>query len=249
MSIKTKVMEFVQKNRFPRLIVDTNARLGKRGRAPGYRTDIVKEELSRRFVLERSGSKMRFLDVGGRDGKLTYLLGIHGNLDFDQAFYDENRLAFNKKYEYFSVDLHPAGPRVLAGDICSEHYLEVHGGHIGFFDVVYSNNVFEHLAMPWVAARNLYALLKPGGICITIVPFAQRYHQSPADYFRFTHTAIPMLFSLAGPIRDIASGYDIQGRRNDWQGGGERNDIVPEDRFGAWRETWFTVNVLEKPSA
>lgn len=27
---------------------------------------------------------MNFLDVGARDGRLTYLLGIRGNLEFDQ---------------------------------------------------------------------------------------------------------------------------------------------------------------------
>jgi len=47
-------------------------------------------------------------------------------------------------------------------------------------------------------------------------------------------------------VKVIESGYDIKGRRNNWQGSGLNNDIVPRDNFGAWRETWFTVCVLQK---
>ena len=111
---------------------------------------------------------------------------------------------------------------------------------------MYSNNVFEHLRRPWTAARNAVWLLAPGGICITIAPFAIRYHESPVDYFRYTHSGLAALFEDAGPVRTLLSGYDISGRRNDWQGQGATHDVCPEDRFGAWRENWFVVTVVEK---
>ncbi len=44
----------------------------------------------------------------------------------------------------------------------------------------------------------------------------------------------------------LESGYDILGRRINWQDSGSANDIVPVDEFGAWRETWFTVSILRK---
>lgn len=47
-------------------------------------------------------------------------------------------------------------------------------------------------------------------------------------------------------IEIIAQGYDIDGRRNDWNGTGNSNDYVPRDNFGAWRETWFTVFIFKK---
>ena len=208
---------------------------------PTYDTTLNKEALSRRFLEGRSG---RFLEIGAGDEELRYLLGVTSNLDFDDAFYAGNRTRFDERFQYFGMDLSPR--KGIAGDICSLDMPERLPELQGSFDVVYSNNVFEHLRRPWIAARNILWLMKPGAICITIAPFAVRYHAVPDDYFRYTHTGLIALFEDAGPVRALASGYDLLGRRNDWQGGGEHDDIVPIDEFGAWRETWFAVCVIEK---
>ena len=134
----------------------------------------------------------------------------------------------------------------ILGNICDVQFLENHTDQIGEFDVVYSNNVFEHLYDPFCAARNIWHLCRDGGLIVTIVPFAQRFHESPDDYFRYTHRGLERIFEIAGGVKVIESGYDIKGRRNNWQGSGLKNDIVPVDNFGAWRETWFTVCVLQK---
>jgi SAM-dependent methyltransferase len=231
----------------PRVILDGFRRLGNFEQSQvGYRTDIHKEQLSRDYVLAHPGTNLKFLDMGGKDGALTYLLGIRQNLAFDQDFYDGNKSRFDAKYEYFGVDLHPAGPNVLAGDVCSRVFLEKHQDYVGFFDVIYSNNVFEHLRRPWIAAKNLSKMLKPGGMVITVVPFSQRYHEDPQDFFRYTHIGIVSLFEDCETYETLEAGYDIAGRRTDWQGSGKANDTVPIDSFGAWRETWFTVSVLRK---
>jgi SAM-dependent methyltransferase len=238
-------------NRKWHFVLDRPVTVGADVGASSYRTDIDKEALSRDYVLNRiaarnPGRRLRFLDVGGRDGALTYLLSATGPLGFDPSLYAANREAFSAIYDYFGVDLAPAGPNILHGDICDRAFLQTYAGFAASFDVVYSNNVFEHLARPWIAAEVLLALLKPGGICITIVPFSQRYHESPSDYFRYTHTGVPKLFELAGAVKILEAGYDIRARRYDWQGSGQANDIVPVDRYGAWRETWFSVSVIEK---
>lgn len=235
-----------------RVITDIAISVGSASPGPVlYRTDMDKEEISRDYVLNRvpacaHGRKLRFLDVGGRDGRLSYLLGNIDPLEFDREIYAANKARFDSLYEYFGVDLSPAGPNVLHGNLCDRRFLETYGDFAGTFDVIYSNNVFEHLDRPWVAAAVLMSLLKVGGICITIVPFAQRYHESPGDYFRYTHTGIAKLFEAVSPVRVLEAGYDIRARRYDWQGLGDANDIVPADRYGAWRETWITVSVLEK---
>ena len=112
--------------------------------------------------------------------------------------------------------------------------------------MIYRNNVFEHLKRPWTAAENLSKMFKPGGIIITVVPFSQRYHEDPQDFFRYTHIGIASLFEDCDTYESLEAGYDIAGRRTDWQGRGKTNDTVPIDSFGAWRETWFTVSILRK---
>lgn len=235
-----------------RLIPDATIAVGSKSNlAGGYRVDIDKESLSRDYVLNRipartAGQRLRFLDVGGRDGELSYLLGNVAPLQFDAAAHTKNKARFDAIYDYFGVDLHPAGDNVLHGNICDRTFLDTYADFKESFDVIYSNNVFEHFDRPWIAAEILLDLLKIGGICITIVPFSQRYHESPGDHFRYTHTGVGKLFDAAGPIKILEAGYDIRARRYDWQGSGGANDIVPVDRFGAWRETWLTVCILEK---
>jgi len=229
-------------------IRDGEKKLGNFSRTDvGYDVTQVKEEVARQYILGRPGTGQKFLDVGARDGQLTYLLGINGNLEYVESEYRKNKAAFAEKYQYFGLDLQPSDdPSVLTGDICTTEFASNHPTFGGFFDVIYSNNVFEHLRRPWIAASNLMQMLKPNGICVTITPFSLRYHECPGDYFRYTAPGLISLFEDAGNIKVHVGGYDITGRRNNWQGGGEANDICPVDHFGAWRENWFTVVIIEK---
>ena len=56
------------------------------------------------------------------------------------------------------------------------------------FDYVYSLAVFEHLHSPWVAAEEIYRVLRPGGKVYTLVAFQQHLHGYPHHYF---NVAIP----------------------------------------------------------
>lgn len=56
-----------------------------------YPTDLQKEELSRNYILGCPGTGLEFLDVGGKDGELTYLLGIKNNLEFDAEMYSRKQ--------------------------------------------------------------------------------------------------------------------------------------------------------------
>ncbi|MEK6927130.1 MAG: methyltransferase domain-containing protein [Nanoarchaeota archaeon] len=226
-----------------RIIIDLEKKLGENRQRNDivYKYNLNKDQVTRDFILKRDGEEMKFLDIGGRDGKLTYLLGISGNLRYDSKFYRDNIRIFESKYTYFGIDIMPTGKNVIQGNICSESFDS--DKYKDSFDIIYSNNVFEHLKKPWVAAQHITKMLKKGGLTIHIVPFSQRYHEDPGDYFRYTHTGLPSLFD---DLEVVLSGYDILGRRNDWQGTGKSNDMCPEDRFGAWRETWFTVSVMIK---
>ncbi len=231
------------------LIVDRHRRLGDFASTKvELDVSINKEAESRRILFDEATPGGIFFEAGGRDGELTYLLGYRGNLQFDADAFRDNRIRFDAKFKYVGNDLAPQeSSRIMQGDLCDPAFVDNSGFSDGFAAFVYSNNVFEHLRRPWIAAKNLYRVLQPGGVCLTVVPFAQRYHESPGDYFRYTHSGIEALFQDAGPIETLLAGYDIMGRRNNWQGGGKAKDIVPVDAFGAWRETWFTVHAFRKP--
>lgn len=233
-----------------RIIFDNGKKLGVHNNQKdiSYNFSLCKEKISREYIFSKEGNNLTFLDVGGRDGLLQYLLGIKENLDYDEMFYKNNFELFSDKFKYFGVDLEEAGDRIVKGDICSQSFLKHNQDFYAFFDVIYSNNVFEHLRHPWIAAGNIVSMLKPRGIAIIIAPFSLRYHEVPADYFRYTHTGLASLFEDCGGVEILISGYDIKGRRNDWQGTGTNNDICPTDKFGAWRENWFVVTVLKRIS-
>jgi SAM-dependent methyltransferase len=232
-----------------RLIYDKHINLGAfEKRDVAVNTAINKEIDARRIIFDVDTPSGLFFEIGSGDGDLTYLLGIQGNFEFDEREREKNRMRFEQKFQYRGNDLEGDVERnIFGGDICSPSFLQSSGCQPESAAVVYSNNVFEHLRRPWMAAENAYRILKPGGVCITVVPFSQRYHESPGDYFRYTHAGLASLFENAGPIEEILSGYDILGRRNNWQGGGKANDLVPVDAFGAWRETWFTFYAFRKP--
>ena len=107
-----------------RLIIDTGRRVGNHKlNGQSALTSYSKEEISRRYILERSGNEMKFLDVGARDGRLKYLLGIEKNLNFKTDFYRQNRKIFDSKYSYFGLDLFPEDDfDVIVGDVCNKFF-------------------------------------------------------------------------------------------------------------------------------
>ena len=198
-----------------------------------------KEILVRNIILNQDQKikKNNFLDIGGRDGLKTYLLKYYKNFKINKN-YSKDLETFNNLYNYYYSDIATAPhsspqtqekSKFILGDICLENFLNENSKYNNYFDVIYSNNVFEHLRRPWIACSNINKLLKVNGICITIVPFSQRYHESPIDCFRYTHTGIKYLFEDVMDIEIIASGYDIDGRRNNWNGTGIYNDYIIED--------------------
>jgi SAM-dependent methyltransferase len=69
------------------------------------------------------------------------------------------------------------------------------------FDFVFSLAVFEHLHSPWLAAKEIARVLRPGGRVFTLCAFMQPLHGYPEHYFNATESGLRHLF---------ADGFDIE---------------------------------------
>lgn len=63
------------------------------------------------------------------------------------------------------------------------------------FDFIYSLAVFEHLHTPWVAAQEIFRVLKPGGKVYVLTAFMQHLHGYPHHYFNMTTMGAERIFS------------------------------------------------------
>lgn len=76
----------------------------------------------------------------------------------------------------------------------------------GSYDAVFCTGTLEHVTDPHKAVREVYRVLKPGGVVHIDVPFIQGYHPDPTDYWRFTRDGLRL---LCRPFEEIESGTYI----------------------------------------
>jgi SAM-dependent methyltransferase len=77
-------------------------------------------------------------------------------------------------------------------DVCAPGPIE------RMYDVVFCEQVLEHVPDPWEAVRTLRALCVPGGRLVVSTPFLIRIHPSPDDFWRFTPHGLRILLESAG---------------------------------------------------
>lgn len=128
--------------------------------------------------------KHTVLDIGGG----LRVLQDRGNR------YDKTHnwmLPFLEKVDYKIIDPVPDYNPDIVGDI---HGLPLKDESQ---DAVICVSVLEHVENPIQACRELYRVLRKGGYCFVYVPFLYYYHAERgyyADYWRFTHDTVHMLF-------------------------------------------------------
>lgn len=61
-------------------------------------------------------------------------------------------------------------------------------------DGVHANALLEHVEDPRAVAREIYRVLKPGGMVYTIQPWIHPYHAHPRDLHRFSFDTLRLLF-------------------------------------------------------
>jgi len=54
------------------------------------------------------------------------------------------------------------------------------------FDIIFAEQVFEHVRYPYRAATNVYKMLNEGGMFVISTPFLIQVHGIPSDYTRWT---------------------------------------------------------------
>jgi len=80
------------------------------------------------------------------------------------------------------------------------------------FDSVFSLAVFEHLAMPWLAAMEINRVLNVGGLTFHATHFAFPVHERPWDFWRYTDQALRVLFSPPMGFEVIHAGFETPAR-------------------------------------
>ena len=60
----------------------------------------------------------------------------------------------------------------------------------GAYDIIFAEQVWEHLKYPYRASKNVLQALRPGGWFLVTVPVLIRYHPHPLDCSRWTATGL-----------------------------------------------------------
>lgn len=75
------------------------------------------------------------------------------------------------------------------------------------FDLIIAEQVFEHLAWPYRAGRNVLATLNRGGHFLITTPFLNRVHEHPIDCCRWTEAGLKYFLAECGfPLGQIRTG-------------------------------------------
>lgn len=139
------------------------------------------------FIAEMKQSGGTVLEIGARSVSPSAIL----NAD---KFAPECRLV--------GLDIHKAPGVDIVGDA---HFLSDYVA-AGSLDGVCSFDVIEHLACPWLVAKEINKVLKIGGLTLHQAPHSFPIHEMPNDFWRMSSEGLKMLFSPAMGFEVIAAG-------------------------------------------
>lgn len=131
------------------------------------------------YLREFEGTELIIIDVGAK----AYLN--------DPTY----RPFFNKpRWKYFGLDVEPGdNVDIVVSD--PYNWKEVADD---FADVVISGQTFEHIEFPWLTIKEIFRILKPGGICCIIAPSSGPEHKYPTDCWRFYPDGMKAFAKWAG---------------------------------------------------
>jgi SAM-dependent methyltransferase len=116
---------------------------------------------------------------------------------------------FGKRSTFIGIDLFEGSNVDSVLDICSpQKTLRAKLGEAPF-DLVICCHVLEHTRDPIRAARNIEAVLRPGGVAFVATPWSQAFHATPDDYWRFSVRGLMLLFEGLEILSSFYSGGDV----------------------------------------
>ena len=75
------------------------------------------------------------------------------------------------------------------------------------YDIIFAEQVFEHLLWPYRASKHVYQMLRPGGVFVVTTPFLVRVHPTPLDCSRWTELGLKYLLAEGGfELENIQTG-------------------------------------------
>lgn len=187
-------------------------------------------------VLSENEKEIIFetIKIFTKESEFTKILDVGGGKGWGE------KISSLPRTDYKILDILPSikDPRVMVGDICKTNSNLADGS----FNVVFSKDTFEHLLEPWNAAQEMKRVVADRGLIIVACPFAWRFHPSPLDTYRFSHTGLQYLFERSGGFETLFTGYVRHGAiRGFW---GNKKDWTFDG--SDFSECWETVLVGRK---
>jgi len=112
------------------------------------------------------------------------------------------RVHFHGAAAYIGFDYYPDANTDVVGD--AHRLSEYFAAHR--FDAVFSISVLEHIAMPWVLAREINKVLEIGGLTFHATHFAWPMHAMPWNFWRFSDEGLKVLLSSPVGFETVKAG-------------------------------------------
>ncbi len=168
---------------------------------PGARRSIIMQEpqpdISSGAPRERFFGWAPTLDATGSVLEVGTKQAVEGESTHSQDEFTQVR-----RENYLMIDVEDGSDVDLVADL---HKLPT--DWTGRFDAFIAVAVFEHLERPWIAAKEVARILKPGGRCYIATHQTFPLHGYPSDFFRFSREALSLIFEDAG-IRTLEVAYE-----------------------------------------
>jgi SAM-dependent methyltransferase len=103
------------------------------------------------------------------------------------------------------------------------------------FDIVFCEQVLEHVWQPQKALRHLYKMLKSGGWLVISTPFLIKIHKCPEDFWRFSPDCMHRMLT--------ETGFDVE-KLKSW---GNRSCVKANLKTGHWARYYPFSNLKNDP--